>query len=74
MSITFTAKKRTEVLGGIGKETDIWTINNEDGIKKVSKETISKLEEKYNETKNKFSEVFDGIEINKEEIKYEKHK
>jgi len=70
LSIVFVAKKRTEALSGIGQETDVWTINVKDGIRKISEETISKLEKRYSEIKDRFSGISKEIEIEEKEIKY----
>lgn len=50
--IVFEAKKRAEIAGGVGKDTDIFIVNNK-GIKKVSNETIKELEGIYNERETK---------------------
>lgn len=68
LNITFFAKKMTEILGGIGKETDIWTINKESGVIKLPPETIQKLEKNYEE-QEKPTRFFKEIEIKEEDIK-----
>ncbi len=71
LSIAFIAKKRTEILGGIGEKTEAWAINSAEGIKEISEETMLKLEGKYIETKKKLSSVFNKIEIEEKEISYQ---
>lgn len=46
--IAFEAKKRSEVAGGVGKETDMYIISKK-GIKKIPDIIIEKLEAIYNE-------------------------
>jgi len=46
--ISFEAKKKSEVAGGVGQSTDMMIIDD-DGIKVVEEATIDKLEEIYNE-------------------------
>jgi hypothetical protein len=70
MYIAFTAKKRAEVAGGVGKLTDILVIE-ESGIYVIKDDTLDKLEKFYeeNEEKSKQSRVdkqITEIEINKD--------
>ena len=55
--ITFEAKKRSEMAGGIGRTTDIWIID-EKGIWEVEEETVKRLEEIF-ESRNESSRMGD---------------
>jgi 20S proteasome alpha/beta subunit len=48
VDIVFAAKKRTESLGGIGKETDVW-IMKQSGISKMDEKKIAELEKNIRE-------------------------
>jgi len=52
MYIAFEAKKRAEMAGGVGQKTDILLIDKEQGIQRVSDETIVRLEEIYDDREN----------------------
>lgn len=46
LKIGFEAKKRAEMAGGVGKQTDVWIIDKK-GIKEVKPETIKELEDSH---------------------------
>lgn len=50
LQISFEAKKRAEMAGGVGSETDIWIIEK-GGVYAVTPETIKELEESHTEQK-----------------------
>ncbi len=71
--ITFEAKKRAEVSGGVGKDTDMYLIDNS-GISKILQEIIDKYEEIYNEREKArerrlFGKEITGIRIKTSKIK-----
>lgn len=67
LEIVYLAKKRTEPLGGIGKDTDVWIID-ESGTGKAGAKLISKLEENYKEHKIFSLESLGKINIEKGDI------
>jgi len=66
LQISFEAKKKAEMAGGVGKKTDIWIIDKE-GIKVVSDETIAELEEAH-EKQEDLTKYFKSIEIKTENL------
>ena len=70
LSIVYLSKKRTEALSGIGESTDIWIVTKEEGIRKLSNQTLLKLEEMNSSTKTNFSAIYRDIEIEEQDISY----
>jgi len=66
LGIIFLAKKRTESLGGIGSDTDIWIID-EAGVNQVNDVAKNKLEKNYKEFKISYEEIIKDVEVKKEE-------
>lgn len=67
LRITFEAKKRAEMAGGVGRETDAWIIDKE-GIYKVDDETIIHLEELH-EKQEDISKFLKTAKIKRRKIK-----
>ncbi len=70
--IAFEAKKKAEMAGGVGRATDILLIGH-DGIKSVKQETVSALEEVYNERENRsqrrgFDKTITDLEIQTDSV------
>jgi len=61
LKIAFEAKKRAEMAGGVGKETDIW-IMRKNGIYEVTQDTIKRLEESHAKQED-FSKLLKPTEI-----------
>jgi len=66
LQIAFTAKKRAEMAGGVGKKTDAWILEKE-GVYEISAETIQELE-RYYEQKESSPRDLGEIEIKKRKI------
>lgn len=72
MYVAFEAKKRAEMAGGVGAETDILIIE-ETGITEVHPKTVSALEDIYNERQDKterrrFGKEITGLEIQRRNV------
>lgn len=60
LSIAFEAKKRAEMAGGVGRQTDAWLIEKK-GVFEITSETIKKLEEAHAEQED-FSRFLSSVE------------
>ena len=70
--IAFEAKKRSEMAGGIGKQTDVWIID-EGGVYEVENETIKQLEEIFEDRntstrRNRFDKRILEMEIKRRKV------
>jgi hypothetical protein len=68
LQIAHTAKKRAELAGGIGRETDAWIINKE-GCYEILRETIAQLDN-INQSKELFSQFRTDIEVKTQKLDY----
>ena len=68
LQIAHEAKKRSEMAGGVGRETDVWIIDKE-GCHEITDETTEELR-KYHEDQETVSRLFDPIEIKTRKLKY----
>jgi hypothetical protein len=68
LQIAYTAKKRAELAGGIGRITDVWIINKE-GCYEVLRETIDQLDS-INQDKELVSQLRTDIKVKTKQIEY----
>ncbi len=68
LQIAYAAKKRAEMAGGVGKETDAWIVT-EEGSYEITRETIDKLEDFY-QKKEGVSQLWPGLEIKTRRLMY----
>jgi hypothetical protein len=66
LQIAFEAKKRAEMAGGVGRETDAWLIDK-DGIFVIENETIGKLGEIHGKQED-YTKLLKSLEIKKRKI------
>lgn len=67
LQIAFEAKKRAEMAGGVGKETDAWIIEKE-GIYEINPETIKHLGESHAKQET-FSRFLEPVEVKRTKVK-----
>lgn len=68
LQIGFEAKKRAEMAGGVGKQTDIWIIEK-GGVYAVTPETIKQLEESHTQQKG-LSQFISPVEPKTSKLEY----
>ena len=67
LRIAFEAKKKAEMAGGVGRETDAWIIDK-DGICKIDNETIKSLEELH-EKQEDISKFLKSVQIKRRKVR-----
>ena len=68
LKIGFEAKKRAEMAGGVGKETDAWIVEK-GAIHEVKQETVKHLEESHGKQEN-LSRLFESVEVETRKLDY----
>jgi len=68
LQIAYEAKRRAEMAGGVGRETDAWIIDKE-GCYEVTRETLEELE-KFHKGQETFSQFHRQIEVRTKKLEY----